>query len=131
MMDWRSANEWRRLWRYYQAGVVNTAFGFCLYALFVWMGMNIYLAQILSHTLGVVFNYFSYSRYAFADSQASKIRFGLSYIGNYFLGLACLAVVAQFIVSPYLAGLVSTLFVSLVNFFVLNKLVFNSKRTTS
>jgi putative flippase GtrA len=127
MFDWRSAGEWKRLWRYYQAGVVNTAFGFGLYALFVWLGMNVYVAQILSHTLGVLFNYFTYSRYAFAGTQASKLSFALSYVGNYLLGLGCLAIAVRFIANPYLAGLAATLVVSVVNFFVLNKLVFTRK----
>lgn len=107
--------------------MVNTAFGFGLYALFVWLGMNIYIAQILSHTLGVVFNYFTYSRYAFAGTPASKLSFALSYVLNYLLGLACLAIAVHFIDNPYLAGLASMLFVSVINFFVLNKLVFTRK----
>jgi hypothetical protein len=48
-------------------------------------------------------------------------------VGNYLLGLACLAIAVRFIGNPYLAGLAATLFVSVVNFFVLNKLVFTRK----
>lgn len=124
MFDWRSRSEWIRLWRYYQAGVVNTLFGYGLFALFVRLGANIYVAQIISHTLGVAFNYFTYSRYAFADHEASKGRFIVSYVGNYFLGLAGLAAASQLVASPYVAGFMSILFVSLINYFVLKRLVF-------
>lgn len=120
--------EWRRVWRYYQAGIVNMAFGFGLYALFVRLGMNIYLAQICAHVLGVMFNYFTYSRYTFAGNEGSKSRFVLSYVGNYFLGLALLAAIMQMLRSPYLAGLLSTLIVSVINYFVLKRLVF-ARRT--
>jgi putative flippase GtrA len=123
MFEW-SADEWKRLWRYYQAGLVNTLFGYGLYALFVWAGVNMYVAQITAHVLGMTFNYFTYSRFAFAGRDGSKGRFIASYILNYVLGLIALAAAAQAIRSPYLAGLVSVVFVSVVNYFILKRLVF-------
>jgi putative flippase GtrA len=123
MFEW-SADEWKRLWRYYQAGLVNTLFGYGLYALFVWAGVNMYVAQITAHVLGMTFNYFTYSRFAFAGHDGSKGRFIASYILNYVLGLIALAAAAQAIRSPYLAGLVSVVFVSIVNYFILKRLVF-------
>lgn len=116
-----------RLWRYYQAGIVNTLFGYGMYVLLVRIGVWMYAAQLIAHVLGVVFNYFTYSRHAFADSTASKPRFVLSYVFNYLLGLASLAAAAQLIQSPYLAGLVSILFVSIVNYFILKNLVFTKQ----
>ena len=118
----------RELWRYYQAGVINTAFGLGAYWLFVWLGLNMYLAQIISHTLGVGFNYVTYSRHVFRDAAPAKLRFVLSYIGNYLVGLAALAAVAQVIANPYLAGLVATVLVSVVNYFALKHLVFKDAR---
>lgn len=114
----------RRLWRYYQAGIVNTAFGYGLYALFVALGFNMYLAQVVAHFFGVTFNYFTYSRHAFRDSDVSKSRFILSYAINYLMGLAALWAASQFIVSPYLAGLLAVVVVSLVNYLILKNWVF-------
>ena len=118
----------QRLWRYYQAGVINTAFGYGLYALFVAVGFNMYVAQIVAHFAGVAFNYFTYSRYAFRDSEGSKKRFLLSYIVNYLLGLGALAAASTVIRSPYAAGFIAVLFVSLVNYFILKHLVFTRER---
>ena len=114
-----------RLWRYYQAGIVNTAFGYGLYAVFIALGLNMYLAQIVAHFLGMTFNYFTYSRHAFHDSDVSKGRFILSYAVNYLLGLAALWGASQFIVSPYLAGLVAVVVVSLINYLILKNWVFS------
>ena len=119
----------RRLWRYYQAGVVNTLFGYGLFALFVKVGLNMYVAQVSAHLLGMAFNYFSYSRHVFHDAEASKVRFVVSYAFNYVLGLASLAAASLVIHSPYIAGIVSIIFVSLVNFFVLKNLVFLQRAT--
>ena len=129
MFDWRSIGEWKRLWRYYQAGIVNTLFGYGLYSLLVSLGLNLYFAQALAHVLGVFFNHFTYSRYAFAGHKGSKRKFFLSYVFNYVLALASLIAASRFIGSPYLAGLVSILFVSAVNYLVLRHFVFDREAT--
>lgn len=117
------------LWRYYQAGVVNTAFGFGLYALLVWLGLNMFAAQLLSHLAGMAFNYLMYSRHVFRGAAPAKLRFILSYGVNYLVGLATLALVSRFIHSPYLAGFTSTVIVSVINYFALKHLVFRAKAT--
>jgi putative flippase GtrA len=127
MLEWRSASEWKRVWRFYQAGVVNTVFGYALFALFVWLGLNIYVAQITAHVIGMTFNYFTYSRYAFAGHESSKVRFVASYAFNYLLGLGGLAAALRVVSSPYAAGLAAVVFVSVVNYFVLKKLVFRAQ----
>jgi len=128
MAQTRSLGSLERLWRYYQAGIVNTAFGYGLYALFVAVGINMYLAQIIAHVLGVAFNYFTYSRHAFHDADVSKTRFVLSYGVNYLLGLASLWSAAQVIPSPYLAGLIAVMVVSLINYVILRHWVFTVRR---
>lgn len=117
------------LWRYYQAGVVNTAFGLGAYALLVWLGLNMFVAQLVAHVAGVIFNYLTYSRHVFRDAGPAKLRFALSYAINYLIGLAMLAAVALAIKSPYLAGLVSAVLVSILNYFILKHLIFVRKLT--
>lgn len=113
-----------RLVRYYQVAVVNTAFGFGLYAALVALGLNLFVAQIIAHACGVAFNYFTYSRHTFRDAYGSKLAFGLAYGANYLVNLALLAAFSTVIASPYASGLVATLIASLVNYFVLKNLVF-------
>lgn len=127
MFDLRSRSEWRRVVRYYQAGVVNTAFGFGLFALLIWTGMNLYLAQVVSYVLGTMFNYLTYSRYTFAGHGAAKTRFVASYALNYVLSLAVLWGFDRFVRSPYLAGFLTTVLVSALNYLVLRKFVFRSE----
>ncbi|GAA0731548.1 GtrA family protein [Sphingomonas trueperi] len=115
------------LWRYYQMGVLNTAFGLGTYALLVWLGMNMFAAQLTAHLLGMAFNYFSYSRHVFRDADPAKLRFVLSYGANYLLGLVTLAGVSRVVGSPYLAGFISAFLVSVVNYFALKRLVFRAK----
>lgn len=115
------------LWRYYQAGLVNTAFGLGAYALLVWLGLNIFAAQFIAHFAGVVFNYLTYSRHVFRNAAPAKLRFAISYGVNYLLGLATLAIVASMVASPYVAGFITALLVSFVNYFTLKYLIFLRK----
>lgn len=115
------------LWRYYQMGVVNTAFGLGTYALLVWLGVNMFAAQLISHLLGMGFNYVTYSRHVFRGAAPAKLRFVISYGANYLLGLATLWAISRFVPSPYVAGLLSAIIVSVVNYFALKFLVFRAR----
>ena len=114
------------LWRYYQTGIVNTLFGLGAYALLVWLGLNMFVAQLAAHVLGVMFNYMSYSRHVFRDAAPAKLRFILSYAANYLLGLAMLAAVSRVVANPYAAGLTAIMIVSVINYFALKHLVFST-----
>src|SRR3546814_5893635 len=72
-----------RVWRYYTVGVINSLFGYGVYALLLSMGLNMYAAQIIGHIIGVAFNYFTYRRHVFQRAAASKLRFIISYTLNY------------------------------------------------
>ncbi len=112
--------------RYYQAGVVNTAFGFAAYALLVWLGLNMFAAQLLAHVTGVAFNYITYSRHVFRGLAPAKTRFVLSYAVNYLIGLAALAAASRVVASPYAAGLASIIVTSIINYFILRRFVFKA-----
>ncbi len=112
------------IWRYYQAAIVNTAFGLGTYSLLVWQGLNIFAAQLIAHLLGTAFNYFTYSRHVFRGAEPAKLRFAVSYAANYLMGLGTLYGVSRVVTSPYLAGLVTAVLVSVLNFFVLKYLIF-------
>lgn len=117
------------LWRYYQAGVVNTVFGLSIYMVLVWFGLNIFVAQFISHILGMAFNYVVYSRHVFRDKSPAKVKFIVSYGVNYALGVITLAGVSQVVASPYLAGLATAAIVSIINYFVLKHFVFVAAKT--
>lgn len=119
--------EWARLaqiWHYYQAGILNAVFGFGLFALFVRLGLNLYLAQIVAHAIGVAFNYVTYSRHAFRDAEPAKLRFAASYAVNYLVSLGVLAVADRLVQSDYVAGFIALVLTSFINYFVLKHWVF-------
>jgi putative flippase GtrA len=90
----------------------------------VWLGLGIFAAQAIAHVAGMAFNYLSYSRHVFRDAGPAKARFVVSYAINYLAGLTTLALVSRVIANPYLAGFVTTLIVSIGNYFALKFVVF-------
>ena len=124
MFDWRAAEEWKRIWRFYQAGVVNALFGYGAYAAFIALGMNIFAAQILSHLLGMAFNYLTYGRFVFRDRDASVPRYLAVYAGQYVISVVALAMAHAMGFNPYLAGLAAIGVLSVVNYFVLKLFVY-------
>lgn len=112
------------IFRFYQAAFVNALFGFGLYALLIWLGVNIYLAQILAQAIGMAFNYLTYSRHVFRNSEPAKLKFFLTYLFQYFLGLGILIVAERFIESPYVIGIIVMVLSSIINYFALKYLVF-------
>lgn len=112
--------------RFLVAGVINTAFGYGLYAALIWLGLDRYTAQAIGYVLGTGFNYFTYSRGVFTGAGPAKMRFALSYAGNYLINLAGLKLASHFIADPYLAGAVTTFAVVVLNYAVLKRLVFRA-----
>lgn len=116
--------DWWQVLRYYQAGIVNTMFGYGCFAALVWLGLDMFIAQLISHTAGTLFNYLTYSRYTFRSEGGSLGRFVLSYAVNYLLSLGSLWALSLVVASPYVAGLLSIVVISVINFAILKRFVF-------
>jgi putative flippase GtrA len=113
--------------RFYMAGALNAAFGYGLFAVLVWAGMGMYVAQAVAHVLGMAFNYVTYSRHVFRDAGPAKMRFLASYAVNYVISLGFLALASRFVHSPYGAGLISLVLTSMVNYVMLKFMVFSKR----
>ena len=113
-----------QFWAYVRVGALNAAFGYGVYALLLFVGVNLFAAQIIAHLLGMTFNYFMFRRHVFRDARAAVIPYVTAYAANYALGLATLAGLTRVLESDYLAGFLSIVLVAVVNFVVLKFLVF-------
>ena len=109
--------------------MLNAAFGYGIYALLLYVGVNLFVAQVVAHLLGMAFNYVMFRRHVFRDSRAAVAPYIVAYAVNYALSLATLAGLNRVLESDYLAGFLSIVFVALVNFAVLKFLVFLPRST--
>jgi putative flippase GtrA len=128
MFDWKDIEEWKRIFRFYQAGLANAVFGYGAYAIFVALGMNIYAAQIVAHLSGMAFNFLTYSRYVFRSNPSSIPRYFGAYTGQYILSFGALAAADMMGLNPYMAGFAAIVFISMVNYLVLRFYVYKIKR---
>lgn len=95
-----------------------------MYSIFVFLGLNLYVAQILAHVIGATFNYFMFKHHVFHGAKPNVLSYVGSYGINYLLGLAFLTTVHRVVASPYLAGFIALVAVSFVNYFMLRIFVF-------
>ena len=125
------AEQFAELWRYYSVGVINSVFGYSIYAVLIFIHLNLYLAQILGHLIGMVFNYFMFSIHVFPGIKPALRPYIVTYAINYALGLIFITLYHDLFLSAYVAGLFSIVTVSLFNYVLLKKFVFKKPRIES
>jgi putative flippase GtrA len=109
-------------------GAVNTAFGYSIFAVLLFLGLGRALALLLATCAGVLFNYFSTGRIVFGNRGAGKLpRFVASYGVVYVCNLAVMEALVALGVNAYAAGAISILS-STVIAFVLNRLFVFSRQ---
>jgi putative flippase GtrA len=65
--------ELSRIARFLVAGLVNTCFGYAVYALLVLVGVAAQLALLIAFAVGVAFNYFTTARFVFSTRGFGKL----------------------------------------------------------
>lgn len=115
--------------RFLVAGLVNTAFGFGVYAGLVVLGVPVFLALLVATVAGVFFNFLTYGGYAFRRLDAHRLpRFLLAYGGIYAFNLALLeALRAGAGLGPIAAQLACLVVVTPTAYLVLRNAVFREK----
>jgi len=111
----------RQFHRFIAVGVLNTAVGYGLFALFIFLGLHYILASLFATVLGVLFNFHSIGNLVFGQHNYQLIfRFFAVYGITYLLSIAFLAVFDFFGVDMYLAGALLLAPMAVISFF-LNK----------
>jgi len=110
-----------QLLRFAAVGVLNTAFGYLIYAVMLWVGLNYAAAAAVATVLGVIFNFKSTGRLVFGSNNNRLLfRFVGVYAFVYAMNVLGLTFLTALGLSPYMAGLL-TLLPAAVLAFVLNK----------
>lgn len=117
--------------RFYSVGIINTVFGYTLFFALIATGLNIYVAQLLGHCLGMAFNYMMFTKHVFVNSTPAVGRYLAAYGVNYLLGLGLIFLFSHILKSPFAIGAAAALTASIVNFVVLKFLVFHRQAGVS
>ena len=95
----------RQFVRFLLVGGLNTVFGYCLFALLIWLGLQYPAAIGLATLAGIVFNFQSTGRVVFGSAPWKRIpRFAFVYAVVYALNLAGVSALLGWGINIYLAN---------------------------
>lgn len=99
-----------RLLRFAVVGVLNTAFGYLIYAVMLWVGLNYAAAAAVGTVLGVLFNFKTTGRLVFGSNDNRLLfRFIGVYVFVYLANVLGLTLLTWLGLSAYTAGLLTLL----------------------
>ena len=102
-------------------GILNTAFGYLVFAALLYFGLHYTLAVVLSTIAGVIFNFKTTGTLVFKNNNNKLIfKFVAVYALTCIIGIMVLRLAELVNVNLYLAGMVSTGICAIIAF-ILNK----------
>ncbi|RYG99353.1 MAG: GtrA family protein [Alphaproteobacteria bacterium] len=122
-----------RLTRFVLIGVVNTAFGYGVFAATWLMSQSNVIALTVAYVAGPLFNYFTVGKFVFTNRGLNTLPlFLLGYLLTAAINLALLEVLVRFGIGTLLAQILCTPPIVFLSFLYNNFVVFRStKRTRS
>lgn len=119
--------ELRRLRRFVVVGILNTAFGYAVYSIFIIMNLPPWRALLIATCLGIAFNFFTFGRWVFKSSAVRLVpRFVLTYGGMYAANLFVLKSLIVFGLHPLVAQALSLPVIVPCTYFALRLAVFRN-----
>ncbi len=119
--------EKSKITKFLSVGILNTIFGYSIYALFLFLGFTYTLALLFSTVLGVAFNYFNFGKFVFSGLRGGMIfcKFVAVYVGIYALNVVVLRVLVQYVLlNPYAGQLMCIPLSVLISWLLMNYWVF-------
>lgn len=98
-----------KVMRFLAAGVLNTVFGYSVFAALLFFGVPYLAALFVATVAGVVFNYFSFGRMVFDGHGNWSVfgRFVAAYLVIYAVNAALLGILkTYFLLSPYVGQVI-------------------------
>ena len=122
----------KRFIRFVMVGIMNTAFGYGLFASLIYMGLHYAVANIIGMIISILFNFKTIGNLVFYNNDNRLIfRFVTVYAVNFAFGLTGLWIFDQFGVSMYIAGAILPFPAAILTYILQKTFVFRSNATTS
>lgn len=122
--------KYRQIILFFIVGVVNTCFGYLLYALLIFLHLHYALASFLGTVGGILFNFKTTGTIVFKNHDNRLLfRFIGVYAFNYSWGVGILRVFYINDVNMYLAGAILILPGALVAYMLQKKFVFGGEKS--
>jgi putative flippase GtrA len=116
----------KRFFSFILIGIINTIFGYSVYAFLLWVGLHFSLAAGLSTILGILFNFKSIGVFVFNSKDNSKIKiFLIIYFICYVVNLVGIYSLEFFDVNSFFGGAVMLIPTALLTYNLLKRYVYN------
>lgn len=117
----------KQIIKFILVGIINTIFGYGLYALFIYIGFHYFYATLFATILGVVFNFKTTGKIVFNSSENRLIyKFVIVYICIFLLNLSIIKFFKYLTFDDYMSGLFAIVFCAIVSFVLSKIYVFRS-----
>lgn len=114
-----------RVVRFIAVGILNTIFGYVVYLLGLFAGLQPEIALAVSIAIGATFNYFTTGRLVFGHASLDRmLRFFASYAALYVVNAIALRVFVAFGIAPAYAQALLVLPFAAISYLVFKFLVF-------
>ena len=114
-----------RFIKFLLVGILNTIFGYSIFAFFIFLKFHYTVATLFATVLGIVFNFKTIGNLVFKNNEKALIfRFTGVYIVIYLINITLLRVLKFFALNIYIAGAVLLLPLALLSFVMNQKYVF-------
>ncbi len=111
--------------RYLLVGILNTAFGYAVFALLVFLGLHYTLALFFASVAGIVFNFRTFGRFVFSQSDWRLIwRFFAVYGLLYVINVGCVFILLKYLHNVYAANAITLLFIASLGFLLNRRFVY-------
>jgi len=108
---------------------INTVFGYLLFALLIYLDLNLYLATALAMVGGVIFNFNTYGRFVFKNFAWRKIfAFTLIYGFTCAVNIILIKLLSRSIENIYLVQLILVVPIGLMVYFLNKRFVFKETK---
>jgi putative flippase GtrA len=116
------------LLRFLIIGSINTAFGFAVFSLLIYCGLDYVVACLIASCIGTLFNFKTLGNIVFRQPDNKLLfRFIGAYVFLYFLGILIIKIGTNFLQNLYILGAISTLITAATAFFLHRYVVFHRK----
>ncbi len=112
--------------RFLVSGVINTAFGYCAFAFFIFIGCGDFTAPLFAEICGIIFNFNTIGGMVFGDrSKKLFLRFCLVYGIIYIFQVAGLKIFAAYgMENRYISGFILLFPIAFLSYNLNKRLVF-------
>ncbi len=121
-----------QFFRFLIVGVVNTAFGYAVYTLFLCLGIQYQLASLGALMCGVVFSFNTQKKFVFNSTKdGAFVRFVFCWSVIYLFNISLISKCISYGFDAYISGAIAIVPVTLFSYFLQKLVVFKSKKETN